>query len=103
MKREAKGPATVKISLAAMPLPARGACWGMDTGLFFPPGPDSPVDPAAVAACASCPVRSQCREFALNHPQMSKHGYWGGMTESERESERRNAKRRVGSGREVAA
>lgn len=72
----------------------RAACRDMDTDLFFPPGPDSPPDPDAVAACASCPMRSQCLEFALSHPQMAKHGYWGGMTESERESERRRRRSR---------
>jgi WhiB family redox-sensing transcriptional regulator len=32
--------------------------------------------------CASCPVRSRCREYALDASEP--HGIWGGMTPEER-------------------
>lgn len=35
--------------------------------------------------CLQCPVVQECREWAIVH---EKHGFWGGMTPIERESER---------------
>ena len=56
----------------------------------------------AVSLCRSCPVRAQCGERARGE----RWGVWAGQTEADREArkrEQRNAKRRVGRGREVAA
>jgi WhiB family redox-sensing transcriptional regulator len=73
------------------------ACLGLfaDTGedLFFPP--DNPGGPKvgkgvtgekqrvekARVICASCPVVRQCLNYAIYNDC---HGFWGGMTESER-------------------
>lgn len=83
-------------ALATADWPSRAACAGMDTELFFPSGPGVPADPEAKAACATCPVRSECLGFALDHPRRASHGIWGGMTEDERTAERRRrARRRV--------
>lgn len=43
--------------------------------------------------CAACPVRAECLAYALGRPD--KHGIWGGMTEDERDAERRRRQRRT--------
>lgn len=70
---------------------ARGTCAGTDADLFFPERGESPK--TAKAACAACPVRDECRDYALRHN--IHHGIWGGLTERER--------RRVRKGLAVAA
>lgn len=40
----------------------------------------------AKRACASCPVRATCLEFALEHHQ--DFGIWGGLTPAERKLKR---------------
>lgn len=57
----------------------------MDVGLFF--AEDGHVPDAARQACESCPVRSQCLEFALADPRNA--GYWAGTTQRERNRIRR--------------
>lgn len=43
--------------------------------------------------CHTCPVRSACLQYALDHHE---HGIWGGLTEDERaEVKRQRAVRRV--------
>lgn len=73
-----------------------GACRGMDSAVFF--HPDGERNPsrarrtaAAKAVCQTCPVMSQCREFAL--ATREPFGVWGGLDEAERRSmlERRGA------------
>ena len=45
---------------------------------------------AAIAACAACPVRAACLEFALRRsPGFGAHGVWGGLVEADRRSLRR--------------
>jgi WhiB family transcriptional regulator, redox-sensing transcriptional regulator len=39
-----------------------------------------------------CPVREQCLEYSLAHPD--EHGVWGGMTEQERRRFRKDQRRR---------
>ena len=46
----------------------------------------------AVAICASCPVRTQCLEYALRNS--IKHGIWGGLNPEERTRECRRRTRR---------
>jgi WhiB family redox-sensing transcriptional regulator len=60
--------------------------------LFY--GPDGERQPerdirekAAKEMCAGCPVLAPCRDHALSRPE--KDGWWGGMSEDERKSERR--------------
>jgi len=64
----------------------RAACHGFPPEVFFPPeegeGPSTPWSPEpAQAVCAACPVRPECRAWALATRQ--KHGVWGGMTEQQ--------------------
>lgn len=62
----------------------RAACRGLDPELFHPGPGESPAPARAV--CASCPVRSECGEWALFNQH---HGIWGGLTERERRRIRR--------------
>jgi WhiB family redox-sensing transcriptional regulator len=56
---------------------------------FFPARGESVRD--AKAVCASCPVREQCLDFALRLKVA--HGVWGGLSERERRSLRRERNR----------
>ena len=56
---------------------------------FFPARGESVRD--AKAVCAQCPVRDDCLEFALRLKVA--HGVWGGMSERERRSLRRDRHR----------
>jgi WhiB family transcriptional regulator, redox-sensing transcriptional regulator len=71
------------------------ACAGMDPELFFPVSATDPVA-EALAACAACPVRPGCLEYARANPRLTRYGIWGGMTEEERVSGRRRERRRAG-------
>ncbi len=67
----------------------QAACRGMDTQLFFPARGEA--SPEAEAACADCPVRLDCAEFAIGSGQ--RFGIWGGTSERQR--------RRIRAGRAV--
>jgi WhiB family transcriptional regulator, redox-sensing transcriptional regulator len=61
------------------------ACRTAEPELFFPISAQGPsVTDAARAKriCASCPVRSQCLDYARATHQT--YGIWGGLTEQER-------------------
>lgn len=66
------------------------ACRNMDTDLFFPRrgDPDSYPDEAR-DACAACPCRRACRDYAVATNQ--KHGMWGGTTPKQRRLLRKQA------------
>ena len=71
-----------------------GACRRADPDVFFhPEGERGPTrrrrDDAAKSVCATCPVQSDCLEYAL--AERIDHGVWGGCSERER---RRILKRR---------
>ena len=44
---------------------------------------------AAIAICASCPVRAQCLEMSLRHWDIGQHGVWGGLVAADRAELRR--------------
>lgn len=67
------------------------ACRGVDTDVFFPVT-DEEAAPAK-AICATCPVREECLEFALETRQ--EEGVWGGLTETERRRLRRRRRERA--------
>ena len=70
---------------------SHAACRREDPELFFPIGSAGPALAQIVAAkaiCARCPVRKACLRFALGTGQ--DYGIWGGLTENERRSLRRN-------------
>ena len=72
------------------------ACRDLDTAIFFPDTDEEVA--AALAVCATCPVREACLEFALVTRQDD--GVWGGLTETER---RRLRRRRQEAARRKAA
>ncbi|MEY9968524.1 WhiB family redox-sensing transcriptional regulator [Streptacidiphilus sp. MAP12-16] len=60
----------------------------MDISVFYSPTGERGAqqrrrEAGARAVCLGCPVRAQCRQFALALGE--RHGVWGGLTESERE------------------
>jgi WhiB family redox-sensing transcriptional regulator len=61
------------------------ACTGVDPALFFPERGAATRE--AKAVCATCPVREECLEYALEHGE--KFGIWGGKSERERRQIRR--------------
>jgi len=60
-------------------------CKGADADLFFPERGASTRK--AKAICRACSVQSECLEYAIRTNQDS--GIWGGTTEEERKSIRR--------------
>ncbi|HEV2761220.1 MAG TPA: WhiB family transcriptional regulator [Acidimicrobiales bacterium] len=70
---------------------AQARCLGSDPDLFFPlGGTGEPLAQAEAAKriCHECEVRNVCLQFALETNQVT--GVWGGTTEEERKSVRRN-------------
>ena len=64
-------------------------CVQVDPEVFFPERGGSTK--AARAACAECPVRARCLEYALNNKEA--FGIWGGTSERERRKLRRQRTR----------
>ena len=63
-----------------------GACLGHDD-LFYSAEDESKgerrrKEEKAVAICATCPVLTTCRQFAIESKEL--YGVWGGTTESDR-------------------
>src|ERR1700756_1643386 len=44
---------------------------------------------AAIAVCATCPVRAQCLALSLQYWDIGQHGVWGGLVAAERVALRR--------------
>jgi WhiB family transcriptional regulator, redox-sensing transcriptional regulator len=44
--------------------------------------------PQARSVCLSCPVRTECLDYAIAHNE--RHGIWGGLSEKQRRLIRRN-------------
>ena len=57
-----------------------GHCRDYPPSVFFPS--DGVGVDAARKICATCPVLSTCKEYALDH--RIDHGVWGGCSERER-------------------
>lgn len=76
----------------------KAACRDMDLPVFFPEGtrgrPSHGIAEAE-AACARCPVREPCGDYAVGAPE--KYGFWAGMDPDERASERRKRLRSAAS------
>jgi len=52
-------------------------------------GERSPIPEFVINACASCPVKAPCLQYALTYED---YGYWGGTTARERREMRLKAK-----------
>ncbi len=63
----------------------RGACRGVDTAVFFAVVSGGHAYRRARLICASCPVLSDCRAYALR--AQPEFGLWGGLAPWERTSE----------------
>lgn len=68
----------------------RAACRGPQSAVFFPPTAPERRDEkrfreaSAKAICKTCPVQSECLDYALQIREQ--HGIWGGLSEAERRS-----------------
>ena len=62
------------------PWMADGLCRDHAPGMFFPS--DGVGVDKARRICGECPVKEQCREYALTY--RIEHGVWGGTSERER-------------------
>ena len=73
---------------------SRAACSNLATEMFFPIGEaGAAIEQTryAKAVCETCPVQTDCLEFALDTNQPA--GIFGGLTEDERRSLRRRRAR----------
>ena len=50
---------------------------------------------AAIAMCRKCPVLKQCLEYALQHPESTEYGVWGGTTVAQRRRILRSGKKAI--------
>lgn len=69
----------------------RADCRGVDPDLFFPNGNTGRLADQvnrAKEVCGQCAVRQECLEFAIRTNEDS--GIWGGATEEERRTMRKN-------------
>ena len=73
------------MDLDLLALKPRGACLGLDPGIFLPERGESTA--RAKAICAGCPIQAECLDFALEHDQ--RVGVWGGLAAKERRRLRR--------------
>lgn len=55
------------------------ACRAVDPEIFFRTTNDGVPNKEAEAVCAGCPVRVQCLEYAMTHPDTARYGVWGGL------------------------
>lgn len=62
-------------------------CAEVDPEAWFPEKGGSTYP--AKRVCRSCEVRAECLEYALKHEDISAFGVWGGMSERERRSLKR--------------
>lgn len=72
---------------SALAWQADALCAQTDPEAFFPEKGGSTRD--AKRICASCQVRSECLEYALENDE--RFGIWGGLSERERRKLRRTA------------
>jgi transcription factor WhiB len=61
---------------------------GLDPDQWFPvsadPGRARQEAAAAIAICATCPVRGHCLALSLRHWDIGQHGVWGGLIAADR-------------------
>ena len=56
---------------------------------------------AAIAICATCPVRGHCLTLSLQHWDMGRHGVWGGLIAADRARLRRRVPADQTAGHEI--
>ncbi|MGK2950141.1 MAG: WhiB family transcriptional regulator [Acidimicrobiales bacterium] len=65
---------------------SRAVCRGQGPDKWFPARSESNAD--AIAACDGCPVRQECRDYALADPSID--GIWAGGSKATRRAMRRS-------------
>jgi hypothetical protein len=74
---------------------ARCSDSGLDPDQWFPvsadPGRARQEAAAAIAICATCPVRGHCLTLSLRHWDIGQHGVWGGLIAADRARLRQGA------------
>jgi len=67
---------------------ARCSDSGLDPDQWFPVSADTSrarqEAAAAIAICATCPVRGHCLTLSLRHWDIGQHGVWGGLIAADR-------------------
>lgn len=81
------------------PWKLHAACRNLsDPDFMFPVGKASAQEREAKAVCHQCPVRKQCKTYALNNRE--EFGVWGGLSEADRRNIlKTGSKRDAGTGR----
>lgn len=72
------------ITITTPPWLTGAVCASTDPALFMPEKGASPL--AAKAICATCPVTRACLSYAVTEGIL--HGVWGGLTASERRTQK---------------
>lgn len=67
---------------------AEANCRGMDPEMFYVERGDSAGLKAARAVCRACDVQAECLAYAVNNGE--KFGVWGGLSEKQRRTIRRD-------------
>ena len=59
------------------------ACKFTDTDSFYPEGAGEALatNRVLIKICNNCPIKSECANYAIHNEQ---HGFWGGLSPSER-------------------
>lgn len=72
-------------------LPATVPCQsdGVDPELFFPES-DAGAQARALALCFGCSFQERCLRYALDNPQLTEWGIWGGTTPGRRQQLRKD-------------
>ena len=74
---------------------ARCADGGLDPDQWFPVSAEAgrarQEAAAAIAVCATCPVRGHCLTLSLQHWDIGRHGVWGGLVAADRARLRRQS------------
>jgi hypothetical protein len=87
------GPFTESAVWALVIRHARCSDGGLDPDQWFPvsadPGQARKEAAAAIAICATCPVRGHCLTLSLQHWDIGRHGVWGGLIAADRARLRR--------------
>lgn len=76
---------------------SQAACRGQTETMY----PHDGRNRSALAICEGCPVRNECRAWALDHDETN--GTWGGLSERQRRRILNDRRRGTGAGRRAWA
>lgn len=83
----AAGPLLHAVATPVVDWRSRSVCRPADDHLFFPPAGPGAERAVRLAKniCKTCPVVTECLEWAIAHPVDTQYGVWGGLTLNERQ------------------